>query len=133
MSKITYLEDLAKELEKDFGLTEKEAMEICKLNINHVYNLIRDPNIISIRFPMLGTLHLNLKKAKYSKVYAEFKELIAKQIEIITPQYENERDLVHGRTSLLTSFKKYFYKDYKERNRASAIELFNKIEKKQNT
>jgi hypothetical protein len=132
MSKITYLEDLAKELEEEFGLSEKEALEICKLNIDHVYNLIREPNIISIRFPMLGVLHLNLKKAKYSKVYKEFEELIDKQVDIIKPQYDEERDLVHGRTSLLTTFKKYFYKDYKERNRARATELFNKIEKKQN-
>jgi len=132
MSKITYLEDIAEELEKEFGLTPKESFELCKLNIDHVYNLIRNPNVISIRFPMLGVLHLNLKKAKYSKVYKEFAELISKQLKIIEDQYTEQKDLVHVRTSFLTAFKKYFYREYKKRNRTSATELFNKLEKKQN-
>lgn len=132
MPKITYIDDLAKELQKDFGLSEKEALEICKLNVDHVYDLIRDPNIISISFPMLGTLHLNMRIGKYSRVFREFKELVAAQVALIEEQLSERKDLVHGRRSYYSIIRKYFYPDSKVRRYVRREEVYKKMELKQN-
>lgn len=131
-NKITYIEDLAKELEEEFGMTEKEALEICRLNVDHVYDLIRVPDIISIRFPMLGTMHVNRLASKYGYMFKEFKELMARKVEIIEEQLKDSKDLVHGRKSYYSILRKYFYKDFRLRNAAKRQEVYRKIELKQN-
>lgn len=132
MVNITYLEDLAKELEKEFGLTEKEALEICKLNIDHIYDLVRDPEVISIRFPSLGTLHLNLKRAKFSRVFKVFQDIIKSQADIAQKIVDKQKDQVHGRKSYYSQIRKYFYPNHIERALAKKIDVLTKIESKQN-
>lgn len=132
MADITYLEDLTKELAKEHGLSEEEAYEICKLNIDHVYQLVKDPNVVSIRFPMLGVLCFNLKKGKYSRPFREYKTLIGKKVSKVEEMYEEHKDLAHARNSYFSIIRKYFFPKLEDRIKAKQQKVFEKIENKQN-
>jgi hypothetical protein len=136
MKKLTYIEDLAKELAEEHGLTYREALEICKLSVEYATKMMRDPKIISIRFPNLGILHLNKKKAKWavakSAAFAHLKDVINNQLSIIDELLEQHKDTVHGRTSYYTRLRIFFYKDRVKRLNASKHDVYLKIEETQN-
>lgn len=136
MKKITYIEDLAKELAEEHDLEYKEALEICKLSVEYAYEMMRDPNIVSIRFPNLGVLHFNKKKAKWdfkkSAAFAHLQDVIQKQLDTVTEMVEDHEDTVHGRTSYYSRLKRYFYKDRVKRMNTSKHDVYVKIEETQN-
>lgn len=136
MSKIKYLDDIVDEMTEELGRDRREIEEICKLNIKYIHKLIRDPEVISIMLPGLGTLHFNERKAKgtykNSATYKYFKEIIGSQIDIVNDVHQDNKDLVHKRQSYFSAMKKYFFKNREERKRVSKSEVFKKIETKQN-
>lgn len=137
MNNITYLDDIAKELAEEHGLDYKEALEICKLSIDFTYEQMKDPNIISIRFPNLGVLHFNVKRAKYSyrnsRSFKHLVEILDKQINFAESLQKKIKDLAHTRNSFYSQFRKYFFPNRKERSHSSKKEVFRKIEIKQNS
>lgn len=132
MAEIVYLDDIAKELAEEFGMSEDEAYELCKLNIDHVYELMRKPGVVSIRFPNLGVMYLNMKKVKYAKVFKEYREMLLAKLEILEEMYAEQKDLAHARNSYYSILRKYFYAKIDERIKAPLREVLKKIENKQN-
>lgn len=137
MAKITYIEDIAAELAEEFGLGEEEALEICKLNVEFIYDKMRDPEVISIRLPLLGTLHFNARRAKYSykhsRTFEHWRPVIEKQIALASENYDkNGADVVHWRKSFMTQFKKFFFPDMKTRKKTRKKEVYRKLEIRQN-
>lgn len=132
MAQISYLEDFAKELEVEFGLGREEALEICRLSIDHAYELMKDPEVVTIRFPMLGNMCFNMKKGKYSKIYTYFKSIVGRQVEITERMVSENKDIAHGRNMYFSIIRKYFYPDPKVRAVTRRKEVFRKIENNQN-
>ena len=81
---------------------------------------------------MLGVMHFNMPRGKYGRVFKIFKELIASQVAIVEEQLADEKDLVHGRRSYYSILRKYYYKNFRERGTTPKVDVFNKIETKQN-
>tara|TARA_R100000656_G_scaffold123143_4_gene99374 strand:- start:354 stop:758 length:405 start_codon:yes stop_codon:yes gene_type:complete len=132
MAEITYIEDLAKELAEEHGLGYEEALEICELNVDYVYELVKDPKVTTIRFPHLGNMYFNLKRAKYAKVFKKYEKLVKDKVAKVQKMVDKSKDLAHGRTSYFTIIRKYFYPDVQDRMRVSRDEVYKKIELKQN-
>lgn len=132
MADITYIEDLAEELAEEHGLSYEEALEMCKLNVDYVYELIKDPDVVTVRFPHLGNMYFNLKRAKYAKVFKKYEKLVKDKVKKVQKMVKENRDLAHGRTSYFTIIRKYFYPDVQDRIRVPRLEVYQKIELKQN-
>lgn len=136
MSKITYLDDIVKELAEEFDVDEKQIAEICKLNIGYIHKLTKTPGVISIQLPNLGVLHFNASRARYSykhsNAFRKYIDVVATQISKVDAIKKNCKDLVHGRKSFYTIIRKYFIKDKDERRRTGKAEVYRLQEIKQN-
>ena len=133
---VTYIDDLAKELAEEHGLEYNEALEICKLSVEHAYDLMKDPEIITIRFPNLGNLCFNWIRAKYSYRrdggYKHWVDLLDTQVGTVEKLYKEHKDLAHRRKGFLTIFKKFFFKDKNIRKTIPKSEILRLIEQRQN-
>ena len=136
MSEIIYLEDIVKELSSELKIPENEIDELCRSSIKFSHKLMEDPNVISIVYYNLGTLHFNAYSAvsiyKKKNNYRNFIEVIASKLSIIEREYLLNKCLVHKRRSLYSKFKKFFYPDRKKRVEAKRTQVLKLIEKKQN-
>lgn len=136
MIEITYLDDIVQELAEEFGIDEKQAKEICKLNIKYIHKLTKTPGVISIALPKLGVLHFNVKRAKFSytnsNTFRNYIDVIESQIKLAEEVGKSEKDLVHNRRSYYSIIRKFFFKDREERKKSTKQELYSKIETRQN-
>lgn len=136
MKGIVYLDDIVKELSKEFNMSYAETEELCKKSLSHASNLTLDPEVISIVIPTIGTLHFNEKRAKAlyknNAHYGPYASIIESQLELTTAKLENSKDSVHSRNSYFSSIKKFFFPDRRERMATSRFEVYKKLEIKQN-
>lgn len=135
MSKISYFEDIVDELEKELNISRDELEELLKLNIEHIHETTKRPDVISIRLPKLGILHFNRKSAGFHEIrpFLEvFKKNVNSQKQLVRETKKNHKDLIHERRSYFTMIKKYFYPDRDKNIKATRQQVFKKLETKQN-
>ena len=136
MKSIIYIEDIVKELSEELNIPEKELDELCRKSLIYASELTKNPKIISIRFPKLGVLHLNERLAssvrKTSNTYKYYKHTLLSQLQVISEEKEKHKNIVHARGPFMRAFKRYIFKNRLERVTKKKVELYIKLEHKQN-
>lgn len=137
MADIVYYQDILDKLNERFGIDERELSEICKKSIDYIYVLMKNPEVISISLPNLGTMYFNNKRARYSykngDTFRNHVDLLEAQILKTSKLKESHKDLAHTRNSYYSIIKKYFFPDRETRKKTRKKEVYTKLEKKQNS